>query len=323
MHQKITLSYVLTTFNKLQYLQIVLDELIANCKEDEEIVVTDGGSTDGTKEFLESLYKDGKIHQFISEKDFGESHGFNKGMLLAKGEIIKIITDDDVFNYDVISNCKNYLKKNKEIDVLICNLFIVSASDEQSNPIPIHVAKNYEIWFQDWADKKTKSTFFCGIPLFIRRSSIPKLGLFDPSIKFVDFEYSIRISFNKANIAFYKPVVACAFVNPLSNSMKYKDLLQEEVERVSKYYGFEYLIGEVKNPKRDKINNFLKKIKLRYQLKKETYPSHNFFYKEIKNEKNNLQTYKSINLEIETYNNLNYFIEFNNQDKDLFIKIKK
>ena len=41
-----TLSYVLTTFNKLDYLKITLPLLIEARKPDEEIVVVDGGSTD-------------------------------------------------------------------------------------------------------------------------------------------------------------------------------------------------------------------------------------------------------------------------------------
>src|SRR5438552_17918629 len=97
---KISLSYLLTTYNKLSYLKEVLKTLMDNRKDDEEIIVTDGGSTDGTREYLQKIYQDGKIDQYISEKDFGEAHGFNKGIMKARGELVKIITDDDVFDFD-------------------------------------------------------------------------------------------------------------------------------------------------------------------------------------------------------------------------------
>ena len=109
----IKLSYVLTTFNKLGYLETVIKELIRNCMTGEEIIVIDGGSTDCTKEFLNMLYEEGKIHQYISEKDYGEAHGFNKGILMARGELIKVITDDDVFDFDVMQECKMYMQNNK------------------------------------------------------------------------------------------------------------------------------------------------------------------------------------------------------------------
>src|ERR1035437_2908501 len=106
---KITLSYVLTTFNKITYIKVVLPELIRDKKNDEEIIVIDGGSTDGTSEFLRELKGTNKIDYFTSEKDNGEAHGFNKGLLLAKGDLIKIFTDDDALYYPVIQECKDFM----------------------------------------------------------------------------------------------------------------------------------------------------------------------------------------------------------------------
>ena len=46
----ISLSYILTTFNKLAYLKISLPYLIASRQQDEEIVIVDGGSKDGARD---------------------------------------------------------------------------------------------------------------------------------------------------------------------------------------------------------------------------------------------------------------------------------
>ena len=68
----ITLSYLIVTKNKLPYLESSLEKVIDQKKPDEEILVADGGSTDGTKEYLAELKAQNKIDYFISEKDFGE-----------------------------------------------------------------------------------------------------------------------------------------------------------------------------------------------------------------------------------------------------------
>ena len=117
-NQEIKLSYVLTTFNKLPYLKHTIAELLEACTDDEEIVIYDGGSTDGTREYLEDLYKKGLIHQFSSEKDKGEANGYNKAILQANGELIKIITDDDIYAYDRIKQCKEFMLQNPEKDML-------------------------------------------------------------------------------------------------------------------------------------------------------------------------------------------------------------
>src|ERR1700739_554911 len=131
MGKNITLSYVLTTFNKLSYLKVTLPLLIEARKEDEEIVVVDGGSADGTKEFLSELHNQGKIQTFISEKDFGESHGFNKAFLNSKGDLIKIITDDDVYSFKIIQQCKSFMLQNTSVDILGFDGYSFDLSNEK------------------------------------------------------------------------------------------------------------------------------------------------------------------------------------------------
>ncbi|MEJ7663688.1 MAG: glycosyltransferase [Hymenobacter sp.] len=113
------LSYVLTTYNKLPYLRQVLGRLLAERQPDEEIVVCDGGSNDGTSAYLQELYEAGQIQQFVSERDKGEAHGFNKGFLRAKGEFVKIITDDDAYYYPVIRQAANYMLQHPTVDVML------------------------------------------------------------------------------------------------------------------------------------------------------------------------------------------------------------
>ncbi len=72
----------------MPYLKIVLEDLINNLQGDEEIVVVDGGSKDGTVEWLQDLYASKKIQKFYSAKDLGESHGTNRAVLLCEGKIL-------------------------------------------------------------------------------------------------------------------------------------------------------------------------------------------------------------------------------------------
>ncbi len=58
-----SLSYIIATRNRLPFLKITLGKLINELQQDEEIVVVDGNSSDGTKEYLKELFKEGKIHQ--------------------------------------------------------------------------------------------------------------------------------------------------------------------------------------------------------------------------------------------------------------------
>ena len=226
---KITLSYIMTTYNKLTYLKVTLPYLIEACKQDEEIVVVDGGSSDGTVEYLKELFDQKKIHQFISEKDFGEAHGTNKAILMAKGELLKIITDDDIFDFKVIDFCKNHLLINKEIDICGSDGIGCSAMNKTNDFIPTV----YRDGFLEWKISK-KPFLFCGLSYLIRRSSIPKLGLLSTQFKIIDLEYSARVSSLNANIVFCSAYSFANIVGIDSNSSKFFDAIKQE-KKILKY----------------------------------------------------------------------------------------
>ena len=60
-----------------------------------EYIIIDGGSTDGTVEIIESFSND--ISYFISEKDNGIYDAINKGIKLAKGDVIGLLNSDDYY----------------------------------------------------------------------------------------------------------------------------------------------------------------------------------------------------------------------------------
>jgi glycosyltransferase involved in cell wall biosynthesis len=270
----VKLSYILTTFNKLDYLSITLPLLIQSKKEDEEIVIVDGGSTDGTVDYLKKLYSEKKIDQFISEKDFGEAHGTNKAMLLSKGELIKIITDDDIFYYPAINDCKDFMLKHKQIDILGFDGFGFNTNHSTYSFKTIDYVKGFEKW------QANKTPFlFCGLSFMMRKTSLAYMGLFNVNYKIVDIEYAIRVSSMKTKIAFYTGMGYVNIVNPQSNSHKFYETIAKEREMLSKLYPtfknkISYRGSVIK----------LKEIISKSILKKSTSTNAQFDYKNIVNE---------------------------------------
>jgi glycosyltransferase involved in cell wall biosynthesis len=231
MNKTITMSYVMTTYNKLSYLKVTLPYLVSACKEDEEIVIIDGGSVDGTKEFLEKLFLGKKIHQFISEKDKGEAHGTNKGLLLAKGELLKIITDDDVFDFEAIDACKKFMLQNKNIDVIGSEGLSINLTNTES----AFEKTNYSTNIKNWKNGEG-NCWFSGLSLLLRKTSLAYLGLFHVGFKMIDFEYVVRISKIKPNLSFYSGYTYLNIVNANSNSHSLYKTLFKEQKKINNFY---------------------------------------------------------------------------------------
>jgi glycosyltransferase involved in cell wall biosynthesis len=247
------LSYVLSTKNKLPYLKITLSDLILHRKNDEEIIVVDADSTDGTKEFLQDALKNGKIQKLISEPDYGEAHGTNKGLLLAQGNFIKIMTDDDLFSFSTIERCVDFMEKNSQIDVLSSNGGKVVLLSKTVS------AFLYEKHFQAWTTESIPFAF-CGLGIILRRNSLPLLGLFDTSFVRLDAEYSLRIMANKKiKICIYTGTMYLHVANKNSNTNTLRVRYDAETKLLGEIYGWGKNVSLIKKI----INLIVWKIKKR------------------------------------------------------------
>lgn len=89
---KIDLIYI--AYNRLQYTQITLPELLKDPNEDFSLTIWDNGSTDGTREYISSL-KDPRISRTVFASENVRLHGaVNDLVKNSSAELIGMIFDD-------------------------------------------------------------------------------------------------------------------------------------------------------------------------------------------------------------------------------------
>lgn len=86
------LSVVTVTFNDLEGLKSTRASLVKSCTTDYEHIIVDGGSSDGTQDYLREL---GDAVIWVSERDRGPYDGMNKGAAMAKGDWIMFLNSGD------------------------------------------------------------------------------------------------------------------------------------------------------------------------------------------------------------------------------------
>src|SRR3954454_25175046 len=106
----ILVSIVVPTFNARDTLKQCLDSVIDQTFPGTEIIVVDGGSTDGTIDLIKSYGP--RIERWLSEPDCGVFDAFNKGIGLARGRWLYFLgADDYLYDRDVLSRCAPCLSK--------------------------------------------------------------------------------------------------------------------------------------------------------------------------------------------------------------------
>jgi len=113
------ISVCITTYNGEKHLNAQLDSILIQLNFDDEIIISDDGSTDSTLEIIKS-YNDKRIKVFNHTKDNTFSnYTFNKitknienALMYAKGDFVFLADQDDVWKEDKVERCLKGIKNN-------------------------------------------------------------------------------------------------------------------------------------------------------------------------------------------------------------------
>jgi len=111
--QKITIITVVK--NSEQTIERCIKSVIDQNYDKIEYIVIDGGSKDKTLNVLDKYKK--KIHRLVVEEDNGIWDAMNKGLNLAKGDIIGFLNSDDYYYENSLKIVNDYFNQNN-IDFL-------------------------------------------------------------------------------------------------------------------------------------------------------------------------------------------------------------
>lgn len=108
------LSIITVNLNNLEGLKKTYDSVVCQTFTDYEWLVIDGGSTDGSREFIEQ-HQD-KFAYWCSEPDKGIYNAMNKGIVRAKGEYLNFMNSGDCFACE--ETVAEVFGKNRTADIL-------------------------------------------------------------------------------------------------------------------------------------------------------------------------------------------------------------
>ena len=88
------ISIIIPSYNQAEFLEETLRSIIDQDHPDKEILVLDGGSTDGSVDIIRR-YAD-RLAYWVSERDGGQSQAIANGKHLCNGELVGWVNRDDV-----------------------------------------------------------------------------------------------------------------------------------------------------------------------------------------------------------------------------------
>ena len=178
------ISIVTAVYNNCNTIASALDSALAQTGVDLELIVIDGGSSDGTLAVLNG-YAD-RIAVFVSEPDRNIYDALNKGIRRASGEVVGFLHADDLFADETVLKRVAGVFADPQIEGVYGDLLYV----HKENPevvVRYWKAGEYSRARLGWGWMPPHPTFY------VRRSVYERLGLFDTNYRIAaDYDCMLR-----------------------------------------------------------------------------------------------------------------------------------
>lgn len=122
----IKVSVIVPVYNVEKYLDKCLDSLVNQTLKDIEIIVVNDGSTDKSKQIIQSYKKEyPHLIKAITQTNKGIGYARNKGIKQSKGKYISFIDSDDFIAPDTLEKAYEHINK-KQADIVVWNYYEVN-----------------------------------------------------------------------------------------------------------------------------------------------------------------------------------------------------
>jgi glycosyltransferase involved in cell wall biosynthesis len=222
------ISYVVATKNRAHRLREALSLCQEYKKLDDELIVIDGASTDNTGNVVKEFSN--IIDTYISDPDSNADHAFNKGFLVSRGKYLKIICDDDIFYSAAMDKASKIMDDNPDIDILVCG------GTRQIGDTTAHVYVPEGANYGSSVEDVFRYTG-CGAGLFIRRSALSKIGLFETELRPADIEFVARSIYMGANVKFCRVNMFHHVIYEHSSTRVHKEKISIDMKTLKSRYG--------------------------------------------------------------------------------------
>ena len=184
------ISVVIPSYNQASFLEETLCSVLDQGYSDLELIVIDGGSSDGSVDILRRYAK--YFAFWVSERDRGQTDAINKGLSRITGDIWSYLNSDDLLVPGSLATVARVFD-DPTISWAggVSEVFDSNGPSGEVRPRPVESLRHY---LTPW-NRPEKYVFPCSNVTFYRRGLLNDVGVFDESYNYcMDIEYDVRVA---------------------------------------------------------------------------------------------------------------------------------
>lgn len=186
-----TVSVVIPTYNRAQYIGACLKSVLDQSFSDFEILVIDDGSTDNTREVV-ARFKDPRISYEWQANSGRPSVPRNRGIELSRGDYIAFLDSDDLWLPSKLEKQMAVAKRHPEAALIYCLARQFDETGDKDLVSPYRLKRSGSVY-----PFLLFYSFIPALTVLVQRRHLAQVGVFDtrPEFKAVeDYELWLRMA---------------------------------------------------------------------------------------------------------------------------------
>jgi len=177
-------SIVMPSFNQVEFIERSILSVLNQSYPNIELIVIDGGSTDGSVEIIKH-YQD-RISYWESKSDHGQVHAINKGLAIATGEWVGWQNSDDLFSVDAVQKMVEQAQQEPSANLVIGDMCLIDSDDQRIRDIK-YITPSYHSILAEGMVLTNQSALW-------RKAIHSSIGYLNESLHYgFDYEWFLRI----------------------------------------------------------------------------------------------------------------------------------
>lgn len=175
-------TIITPAYNRADFLPETMDSVLSQDYPNLEYIVLDDGSTDGTREVLRRY--DGRVY-WETHPNMGETRTVNKGLAMARGDVIGIVNSDDPLLPHAIATIVEFMVAHPDIGVAYPDWNLIDSGGK--------IIEHIDTFEYSYLDMLRWHHCFPGPATLFRKEIARALGGRDPQFRFVgDYDFWLR-----------------------------------------------------------------------------------------------------------------------------------
>jgi GT2 family glycosyltransferase len=206
----ISVSIIIVNFNTKEFTRNCINSIFKHLSNISfEIIVVDNGSSDGSVEYLQTLFTD--IIIISTGENLGFGYGNNIGFCRSNGEYLLLLNSDTILIKDIITPLLNFYSVNKNLNIGVLGSLLISEDIEVLHSfgefpyilrlrLDHYVHRNQSFVLEEIKNKYySEVDIVSGALMFMERTVFERFNGFDTNIFLYEEEMELQFRMKKNN----------------------------------------------------------------------------------------------------------------------------